>query len=179
MGKITAPLQGKLIMGFITSDLQVFEKVKGLLEKRFGLIDYESNILDFNKTDYYEKEMGKFLKRRFCSFTKLILPDQLPSIKLYTNDLEKEVACKNGQRKINIDPGYLTSGKLVLATTKNQQHRVYLTGGIYAEVTLRFKKRSFIPWDWTYPDYRTDEYIETFNNIRKLYMEHNENKVHK
>ncbi len=170
MGPATQPQNVKLIIGLIIGNLEILDKVKNILTEHFGIIDYESNILNFDKTDYYEKEMGKNLNRKFFSFAKLILPDQLAAIKLYTNDLEKKFTCKKGNRKINIDPGYLSSGKLVLATTKNYQHRIYLTSGIYAEVTLRFKKKSFIPWEWTYPDYQTDEYIEVFNNIRKLYL---------
>ena len=74
------------------------------------------------------------------------------------------------KRRINIDPGYINAGKLVLATTKDWQHRLYLGEGIYGEVTLRFKGVSFSVWEWTYPDYQTADYIEIFNLIRELFM---------
>ncbi len=172
MGKITEPQKVKLITGLIVNDLGILDKVRDILLKHFGPIDYKSDIFNFDKTDYYEKEMGKNLKRRFYSFNKLILPDELAGIKLYTNKLEEEFMLDNGNRRINIDPGYITASKLVLATIKNYQHRIYLTGGIYAEITLKYKKESFIPGEWAYPDYSTEEYIKTFNNIRRLYMEH-------
>jgi len=70
-----------------------------------------------------------------------------------------------------LDPGYLEEAKLVLATTKNYQHRLYLGRGIYGEVTLRYTKKSFRSWEWTYPDYKTENYLEVFDCIRKLYLE--------
>jgi len=72
---------------------------------------------------------------------------------------------------VNIDPGYLDQAKLVLASTKNYVHRVYLNDGIYAELTLFFQDKSFQPWQWTYPDYRTPEYIGIFNHIRELFAD--------
>jgi len=160
----------KLIVGMISSFPHLFEQAQKVLEREFGPGDYESPVLPFDKTDYYREEFGPELKRRFYSFKKLINAERLVEIKLFTNRLEKEFSGKEGNRRINIDPGYLAPGKLVLATTKDHQHRIYLGRGIYAEVTLRFKKGSFCPWEWTYPDYRIPEYIDIFNRIRELYL---------
>ncbi|MBI3991546.1 MAG: DUF4416 family protein [Candidatus Omnitrophica bacterium] len=160
----------KLIIGMIFSQIQLFSKVKELLEEKFGAIDFESSIMDFNYTAYYETEMGNNLKRSFISFKGLIPPEDISSIKLFTNKLESDFAI-DASRKINLDPGYLTLDKFVLATTKNYQHRIYLRDGIYAEMTLRYKKRSFEPWEWTYPDYRTEEYIKYFNEAREIYRQ--------
>ena len=91
-------------------------------------------------------------------------------MKLFTNNLEQEFTSQ-GKRQINLDPGYIDLSKLVLATTKNHQHRLYLGQGIFAEVTLRFVRKSFRPWEWTYPDYRTDHYIRFFNQVRQTYLE--------
>jgi hypothetical protein len=74
------------------------------------------------------------------------------------------------RRTVNLDPGYLCAGKLVLATTKNQQHRLYLGQGIYGEVALRFRAGAWQPWEWTYPDYRSPEYAQVFAEIRRLFM---------
>ena len=90
-------------------------------------------------------------------------------IKLYTHRLEKKFLAAK-LRQINIDPGYLDLAKLVLATTKDYAHRVFLRKGIFAEITLSFRGDSFGANDWTYPDYRTQEYIDIFNQIRKLYL---------
>ena len=78
---------------------------------------------------------------------------------------------KGISRIINIDPGYLDLSKLILASTKDYKHRIYLTKGIYAEVTLFYQDKTFCPWEWTYPDYKTGEYIEIFNRIRQIYAE--------
>jgi hypothetical protein len=169
MGRIVSPNPVKLVAGFIFKEDPSFQKAKKELLRKFGKIDFESETLDFCLTDYYEKEFGRGLKRKFLSFNKLIAPERLPDIKITTNRLEEKLA-RNKQRTINIDPGYLDLAKLVLASTKDYKHRIYLAKGIFAEITLFFQNKSFSPWEWTYPDYRTTEYISIFNNIRALYM---------
>ncbi len=131
-------------------------------------MDFVSLPINFDHTDYYEAEMGKQLKRRFVSFLKLIPIEDLYRIKLYTNRLESRYLMAKS-RQINIDPGYVDLAKLVLATTKDYAHRIFLRKGIFAEVTLSFKGDSFCPNEWTYPDYCRDEYIRIFNQIRTLY----------
>lgn len=159
----------KLIIGFIYQDEAVFISTKDKLKRKFGKIDFESLAINFNYTNYYEAEMGKELKRKFISFSKLIPIQRLYCIKLYSNRLEtKFLSAKN--RQINIDPGYLDSAKLVLASTKDYAHRIFLQKGIFAEITLSFRNNSFSSNDWTYPDYRSKEYIDIFNQIRKLYV---------
>ncbi|MBU4561509.1 DUF4416 family protein [bacterium] len=170
MSKAKGHKPAKLIVGMFTNRLGLFEEALKVLEKKYGPVDYKSPLLPFDKTDYYKEEFGKDLKRKFYSFKKLIEAEDLPKVKIFANNLEKKLSEK-GNRSINLDPGYLTPAKLVLATTKDYQHRIYYGKGIYGEVTLRYKKKSFIPWEWTYPDYRTEEYIEIFNHIRKIYME--------
>ncbi|MBU0633530.1 MAG: DUF4416 family protein [Candidatus Omnitrophica bacterium] len=165
MGVILKANSVKLIIGLIGKE-EIFNRVKKILIQKFGGIDFENPVLDFNFTDYYELEMGGNLKRQFLSFKRQILPDKVASIKIYTNSLEKRFSAAGGRRRVNIDPGYLTLSKLVLATTKDYQHRIYLGKGIFAEVTLRFKDKSFREWEWTYPDYRSREYIDIFNYIR-------------
>lgn len=159
----------KLIIGFIYKDEAVFIRAKDRLKRKFGGIDFESGPIDFNYTGYYEKEMGGNLKRRFISFRKPIPIQDLYRIKLYTNRLEARFLVSKC-RRINIDPGYLHPAKLVLATTKDYAHRIFLRKGIFAEITLSFRDNSFSPNDWTYPDYRSKEYIDIFNQIRKLYI---------
>lgn len=163
----------KLIAGMISNDSDLILRVERILERSFGPIDFRTALLDFAYTDYYEPEMGGNLKRQFVSFRKLVNPEALPKIKLYTNriELKYSVSRDSPSRKINIDPGYLTEAKLILATTKDHQHRIYLNRGIYAEVTLKYADRTFLPWEWTYRDYQTKEYIDIFNEIRKIYMQ--------
>ena len=176
MGRIKRQPPVKLIIGFIFKEEDTLRKAKGLLSRKFGKIDYESAILDFSHTDYYAREFGAPLKRQFISFTELILPENLPRIKITTNRIEQKLS-RQGLRVINIDPGYLNLAKLILASTKDYRHRVYLNQGIYAEVTLFYQDKSFTPWEWTYPDYKTSDYIAVFNRIREIYAKQINNKL--
>ncbi|MDI6781479.1 MAG: DUF4416 family protein [bacterium] len=169
MGKITYPEKVKLIVGMISPSVELFEASQERLEQEFGSVDFCSQILPFTFTQYYTPEMGHNLKRRFISFSSLILPNELAGIKVLTNSIEQEFTAED-KRRINLDPGYLNTAKLVLATTKDHSHRIYLDNGIYAEITLRFVAGTFCQWEWTYPDYKTPEYIDIFNHIRQLFM---------
>lgn len=168
MGQIKKHSPVKLIIGFIFKQEGTLEKAKRILEKQLGAMDFISPILAFNHTDYYEKELGKDLKRSFVSFKKLIDPKDLPAIKITTNKIERFLSTR-GKRAINIDPGYLDLSKLCLASTKDYKHRIYLNKGIFAEVTLFYQDKTFQAWDWTYSDYRTKDYIAIFNKIRETY----------
>lgn len=168
MGKIKEAGHVKLFCGFFYRDAQQYQKAKDECSAAFGEIDYESSPLPFTHTDYYEKEFGKNLLRNFVSFERLIAQDALAEIKIKTNEIEKKLE-REGRRTVNIDPGYIALSKLVLATTKDYVHRVYIGKGIYAEITLHYKDRAFQAFPWTYPDYKTQEYIEIFNKIRGIY----------
>ena len=66
-----------------------------------------------------------------------------------------------GRRRVNIDPGLLLRERFVLATGKNFTHRVYLGQGIYADLTLIYRRDAFQALPWTYPDY-TDARLQAF-----------------
>jgi hypothetical protein len=168
MGLVTRPDDVNLIIGLLSNNTETLAKARDSLKRMFGPTDLESPVTDFTQTDYYTKEMGPALKRQFLSFRKLFGLRGLCAVKLKTNKLEKKFA-KGGKRTVNIDPGYLDLAKLVLFSTKDYTHRIFLDKGIYAEVTLFYKDKSFMPWPWTYPDYRTDSYKELFNGIRDIY----------
>ena len=168
MGKIQKTRPVKLISGLIFKEQDYFEQAKQSLVKRFGPLDYQSPVLEFDYTDYYARELGTNLKRSFLSFKRLISPSELPKIKIYANSIERKIS-KAGLRLVNIDPGYLDQSKLVLASTKDYSHRICLGHGIYAEVTLIYRNKAFRPLDWTYPDYKSSEYNSIFNQIRDLY----------
>jgi len=172
MGKVLYPLKKvKLIAGLISNDEALLDKVGIRLEKKFGnKIDFESDIIDFTYTDYYDKEMGSRLKRKFLSFKRLVRLETIAKVKLETNDIEKRF-CINGKRTVNIDPGYLDMAKLVLLSTKDYAHRVHIGNGIFAEVTLHYKDKRFNFWPWTYPDYKSEEYIRIFGIIRDIYKD--------
>jgi len=175
MGSISRNRPVKLVIAFIFKQPILLEKAKLILKKSFGEIDFTSQILPFDYTDYYRKEMGDGLKRAFISFPKLIPPENLSKIKCLTNKIEAKFS-DHGCRAINIDPGYLDLARLVLASTKDFSHRIYLNLGIYAELTLVYKDGSFRPNPWTYPDYRTEGYIKIFRQIREIYAQQIKNK---
>jgi hypothetical protein len=161
----------KLISSIFSPERTLIDTGIKEMEEQFGPVDWVSEVLPFNRTKYYEKEMGWPLSRRFISFERLITPESIADIKLITNELEK-AHLDNEHRKINIDPGYLTLERLVLATGKNYSHRIYLRKGIYADLTLVFHDGTFRPLSWTYPDYAEEKVIALFNKLRSGYLQH-------
>jgi hypothetical protein len=124
----------------------------------------------FDQTDYYFPEFGQPLKRKIISFKKLVSMEKIYMVKIASNRLEDR-SMAYGKRRVNIDPGYVTDAKLVLLTTKDYSHRVYIGKGIFSEVTLFFQNGSFKAWPWTYPDYAKDEMRSFFDKVRGLYMD--------
>ena len=160
--------QVKLISSIFSAGEGLIETTMGRLEGLFGPLDWKSAGLFFDRTRYYEKEMGRPLFRRFVAFRDLIPPDSIVEVKLQTNELEKAFV-KEGKRPVNIDPGYICMERLVLVTGKNYTHRIYLSKGIYADLTLVFQKGRFRPLPWTYRDYGDENLIARFNEIRARY----------
>ena len=155
-------------MGVLSTLPEEKEALRRILVKEFGPIDYESQEFDFTFTDYYVPEMGSGIKRFFYSFVNLVNPDQLPDIKIRTNELEEKFATPDGNRKINLDPGLLSLSSLILATTKNNVHRIPLQKGIYGEVTLMYVNKEYQTLPWTYADYRTPAFHAIFKEMRQL-----------
>ena len=172
MGEILPPLPVKLICPVLCASVHSPDKIISLLEESFGRVDYISECIPFHYTDYYTREMGENLLRFFTSFETLIGPEKIADIKITTNCLEETLkTTANSGRSVNIDPGYIEASKVVLASTKNFSHRIYLKKGIYAEVTLIYTRKSFQDLPWTFPDYRTSFYKEQLHKIRSIYMQ--------
>lgn len=169
MSKPAIPEPVKLVISVFSQTEELIEAVIKRLSKRFGAVDFISEILPFDFTSYYGKEMGEGLIRRFLSFDKLVQPDSLPRIKLYTNKVEDYFVCDQGGRRVNIDPGYISLSHLILASGKGFAHRPYLRDGIYADLTLIYKDKRFHTLDWTYPDYGSQGIIALMHTIRRKY----------
>jgi len=172
MGTIRSPQPVKLFIGMLSCDTSLFDACAQILGREYGPLDFESDVFPWDNTEYYRDEMGDRIERKFIFFEQLMDPGDLPRIKTFTNSVENSFAAQDGavlRRRINLDPGYVTQAKVVLATTKDFAHRIYLGDGIYAEVTLRYSNadRGFTPFDYTYPDYRTDTYRALFNTARE------------
>jgi len=155
MGVIGAPKEAKLFCGIISSDERIKQKSFEVLEQKFGKIDLISGVMHFDFSDYYSSEMGSNLERSWILFERLISVADIAGIKIFTNSVESSFSVSS-KRQINIDPGYITPAKVVLATTKDYSHRIYLSGGIYGEVTRIYKKNGFIRLPWSYPDYLSE-----------------------
>jgi len=172
MGKIRPFTPVKLICGLIYSREKIMEEAAQKLTEMFGRVDLQSPSFTFNFTDYYESQMGKDLKKRFLSFQQLITPENLPKIKIETNRLEDELrsAFPDVNRPVNLDPGYLTTSALIMATTKDFAHRIPLNAGIYAHLELLFTKKGIKLLDWTYPDFHQSGYQEFLLRVRQVYL---------
>jgi hypothetical protein len=171
MGAIQKHLPVKLIAAITFHPHFDTEMVFEELEDLNSTIDLMSEVFDFNKfTSYYEAEMGSLLHKKFISFLELIKPEKLPGIKVQTINIEQKFLIKQN-RQINIDPGYITQAKLILATTKNYSHRIYLGEGIFGDLHMHFSNKSFQPQSWTYPDYKNEQNILFFNSVRSRYLE--------
>jgi len=163
------PKPAKLFVSVISSSGESISKTLSELEAYYGILDFVSPLLPFNYTDYYCAEMGKVLLRRFVSFDRLIQQEDLASIKVQTNHLEDEKTVE-GNRLVNIDPGYLLAERLVLASGKNYGHRIYLSNGIYADLTLIYRDKDYQPLAWTYPDYGEPKVRSWLRALRQKYL---------
>ncbi len=134
----------------------------------------QSPVFEFTETNFYTESMGTDLKKQFLVFDKTIDPGEIAPKKILSNDLEEQYADEfefPEERPLNIDPGYISEAKLVLATTKDRDHRIYLQQGIFAEVTLHFRTKKWTSSRWTYPDYQRADFQEFFTNCRNLLRE--------
>jgi hypothetical protein len=169
MGETATPKRVEVFCGLLYRDAGACAGAMRMLCAEFGDLDVESDAVPFEFSTYYEAEMGPGLTRKFVSFKPLVLPEDSWRWKLFTNELEKEFlsgpACAS--RAVNIDPGYATLSGVVLLTTKDFYHRVYLARGIYAEMTLRWHNGRFDVFPWTYPDYATAHAWRFFGAVRK------------
>ncbi|HOW73614.1 MAG TPA: DUF4416 family protein [Phycisphaerae bacterium] len=171
MGTARSPRPVNLVCGLISNDPDLMNRAVKLLNEYFGATDEVTELWPFDDTDYYALEMGEDLRRQFISFERVVDPVQLAAVKVLTNEMERRIARDCGlpadRRPVNLDPGYLTLSKLVLATTKDFGHRVYLREGIYAESTLHYEHGRWTAWPWTYPDYAGPRYHEFFDRVRE------------
>jgi hypothetical protein len=170
MAHIKQIFKTKLVIGIMYSDKEAYEEAIKQLEQKFGEISDKSQEYDFNFTTYYEEETGKDLKKQIIVFKKLIDRDELAEIKHYTNTIEDEFS-KEGKRKINLDPGYMTEHNVILASAKELPHKVSIGKGMFGDVVLEYRKGDYEDSRHTFPDYRTPLVKEFLKTIRKKYLQ--------
>jgi hypothetical protein len=160
----------KYFLGLIYSPAVNLRELERALLAGFGCIDQKSPVLEFDRfTGYYADEMGGRLYRIWWSLERLQPPERLAELKLAATKLEQGYTTASGGRSVNIDPGYLNESRLVLASCKDFSHRICLGRGVFAEVTLIYRKDSFQPLEWTYGDYRSTEAVRFFNGLKQDY----------
>lgn len=163
-----APDPVKLFIGVLAAQHGPRDLARARCIERFGPIDYECAPLPFTFTEYYAAEMGESLERTFWSFERLIDPSAIVDVKLTTNEIECALSIE-GRRRVNLDPGYLDTYKIILATAKGAGQKIYLRSGIWADLVLTFVKGQVRFFDWGFPDYKSGAYDRALLKIRELY----------
>lgn len=159
-------MKAKLFIGILYNKKDIYNKVEEELIKKFGPLEQDSIEYDFDQfTNYYEKELGKNIKKKIIVFKDLINREDLADIKVFTNNIEKRYSINN-KRTINLDPGYLTKEQLVLASVKESPYKVYIGKGIFAHLTYYFGKNKCIEALRTFPDFRDKKVQEFFIKIK-------------
>lgn len=171
MGKLSEFEKEKLILGVIYSDEALLLRALELLRREFGEFDLCSEEFSFSKefSDYYDEELGGEGMRRIYSFERTVDPGRQAQIKTLTNRIEQQLAV-NGKRHVNLDPGFLSRGRLMLATTKGAGFRIPLSDSIYTELTLIYDKGGWLSLPWTYRDYKSPLVQKFLSEVRKKYL---------
>ena len=172
MGQVYDFEREKLIVGVIYNDEKIYERAVAMLKAEFGEIDGESEHFSFSRefSDYYDEELGGEGQRVIFSFCDTVDPARQAEIKQKTNEMEKELS-KGGNRLINLDPGFINHGRLMLATTKKAGFRIPLSDGIYTELTLFWAKGAWHKLPWSYRDYQSERVQKFLTETRKRYLE--------
>jgi len=161
----------KLIAAMMAAREDLIQQALSVLSRAYGAVELKGSVFPFTYSDYYAAEMGQELVKVFCSFSGLIEPGCIAARKLEAMECERRFLAEGtGSRRVNVDPGYLDGMKLVLATTKNAGHRVFIDSGVLAEIELIYKCGAFAPLEWTYADYREPAALEFFGKVRREYL---------
>ena len=174
MWQLKEPRPVKLLIGILAASEQCLQAAVEIIAAEFGSLDLQSDVWPFGMTDYYNEQTGPNILKQFVTVENLIDSGKLAKIKHITNKLEQKLAQKldiDLPRPVNLDPGLIEPSKMVLATTKNYSHRIYIGKKMYAEVTLIYDKGKWRPFDYTYPDYRQQCYHDFFNKVRTRLLE--------
>jgi len=170
MGEPSVPEPVQLIVGLLAASPELLGEARLVLAEQIGVIESASEPYVWTESAYYAREMGPVIWRQFVAVGRCIDPGALADVKRQTNDLERRWRDGSGRRRVNLDPGYVGVNKLVLATTKDAAHRVYLRDGIYAEATLHYANGSWHAYTHTYRDYAGAMALDFFKAVRSGYV---------
>jgi hypothetical protein len=181
MWELREPNPVKYVIGILASDDRSLRAAREAVASQLGPLDLVSDIWPFEKTAYYRDQTGPAILRQFAAIEQLADPGDLAEMKHRTNQIEQELAATLAlpfPRPVNLDPGIIEPSKLVLATTKNYAHRVYIGRKMYAEVTLVFDRGAWCPLPYTYPDYRQETYLAFFSEVRVRLLQQRKSGTH-
>ncbi len=170
MSRRGVPPPAKLVASLIYRDEARFSEACRLFAERLGSVERVSDPFPFDFTEYYAREMGAPLARRFVVAAEPIARDALARVKEAAEGIENALAVE-GRRTVNVDPGLLTEENFVLATGKNYSHRVYIRDGVFADLTLVYERGGYRALPWTYPDYASDAVRGFLADVRRAYRE--------
>ena len=177
MGEIHTPNLVLPVTAVFTRHPSAVLWAKDRIRREWGEIVLESEPTAFSQTHYYDASMGENLTKYLFAVSPLMAPARLVTMKHQSNAWEEEFARLSREnppgeiaeiRPLNVDPGYVDLGKLVLASTKDYAHRIYLDQGIYAEITLFFRHGKWEKHAWTFPDYGSGIYDRFLNGCREI-----------
>lgn len=170
MAKPQAADPVKLLVGILWSQGDALQDATNGLVRCWGEIDFTGRDHPFDCTDYYEPEMGNGLRRRLVSFLRLVSPDILVSAKHICNEIEDRLAGPGG-RLVNLDVGYLDHNKILLASFKDAGQKIYLKDGVWGDLVARYRSGRYVPFEWTFPDFRDGRYDQELLQIRRIYQD--------
>lgn len=162
------PEPARLVLSILTPDKGSVDVAAPTIIQQLGPVEDKVGPINFEFTSYYDREMGPGIRRWIWVFARLVSRSDLAGIKCLTNKIEQSYTV-DGKRRFNLDPGLMTLGNFVLATGKDNAHRIYLGEGIFADLTLIFQGGTYRPLEWTYPDYADVELIGLLNKLREDY----------
>jgi hypothetical protein len=157
------PLVGILARAPLPEDLEA------RLAAQYGPVVERGGPWPFDDTRYYEAEMGAGLAKFFLGFAPAPA-GRLAAWKIAAGRIEDRYRLPGG-RRVNLDPGQVTLGGLFLASTKDGPQRLYLSDGIYAEITLLYRRGGWESLPWTFPDFRSGRYDEFLTRARRRLCE--------
>ena len=171
MGAVSDFEKEKLIVGVIYNDMDIYRRAIDMLTEAFGEIEDESEHFSFSEefSDYYDEELGGRGMRVIFSFRDTVEPDRQAEIKKATNEMER-ILSEDGRRLINLDPGFINHGRLMLATTKAAGFRIPLADGIYTELTLFWARGAWHKLPWSYRDYQSERVQKFITSVRSKYL---------
>ncbi len=158
-----------LFVAMLATDHAALALAADAVERILGHAFIGMRTVPFARTSYYRDELGGDPVRAFLAFPGIFPQKKIAGIKLATNQLEMDLAKEVNAglpRPVNLDPGFITLSKVVLASAKDFSHRIYLDDGIFAEVTLQYRGGRFVTLPWTFPDYAAPDYHPFLLDVR-------------